>query len=170
VVPGEPARTVTESVYNRLLGETFRPERYPVLAAHGDRLYLGIAPERCLDALDPGGEALERSCHPEDDPPALPDSLKDAFRALDDRIRAVGGTLAVPERYPPFDRLHLVGGRLAFRAVLDDDLRALDVVEDGGRLRRVLLPRGVRVFTGGRSLLLARELLEGTAFAVAPLP
>ena len=158
---------LAERRYNVLGRGRLDPARFPVLAAPGGRIYLGVAPDRCVSLV--GAEDAPRLCHPETSPPPLPDSVVREFRKIELRLRALGADVVVPERYPPFDQILALNGQLAFRVVLGEGRWALDV-HQGDALARLLPPAGVRVLPGSRSLLLARELLEGTAFAVVRLP
>jgi hypothetical protein len=99
----------------------------------------------------------------------LADSTRARLGALAPRFESLGAALLVPERYPPFEDIVEVGGRLAFHTIVDDQARVLDVAA-GDELERFTLPTGARVFTGTRALLFAREDREGTSFAVVPLP
>jgi hypothetical protein len=145
------------------------PMRMPLLASVGRHLYFVITPDRCVTVLDPALGQPGSVCHPDDNPVALPDSLKSVFRELEPRARAVGATLVIPDRLPPFADILAVGGRLAFHVMLDDGTHALEVVRDS-QLERLILPGRASFAAGGRSLLLAQDRLEGTAFAVLPLP
>jgi len=163
------SEVLEDRVYNDLGTGSVDPARFPLLARVGDRLYFGLAPERCVTLLDGSADAPEALCHPATVRVALPDSIQRAFRDLEPRMRAAGATLILPEHHPPFTRLLSVGGRLAFHVVLGDRERALDVVVNGG-LERIVPPQEAILFAGERSLLLAQERLEGTAFAVVVLP
>jgi hypothetical protein len=158
-----------DSVYNDVSRGRVDPSRIPMLARIGDRLHFAITPGRCVRILEAAAGEPDRICHPDADPVRVPDSLKAAFRELEPRARAVGATLVVPERLPPFDGILDVQGRLAFHVVLDDSTHALEVAR-GGRLDRILLPVDTHFAAGTRGLLLARDLTEGTVFAVVPFP
>jgi hypothetical protein len=142
----------------------------PLLTRVGDRLYFAITPERCVTVLEADVDEPARICHPDSNPVQMPDSLKDIVRKLEPRARAVGATLAMPERLPPFDGLLELDGRLAFHVILDDRTHALEVVRGAGRLERILLPRDAKIASGNRGLLLASDRAEGTVFAVTPHP
>jgi hypothetical protein len=141
----------------------------PVLTRAGGRLYLGITPDRCVREVALQPDSARAFCHPDPNPLALPDSVREQLRALTGRLGAQGASVDVPERYPPFEGILEVGGRLAFHSVLSENARAWDVV-NGDRLERILLPTGARIFAGESGLLLARDQLEGTSFVVLPLP
>jgi hypothetical protein len=158
-----------ERDFGDLASGTLDPTRTPVIARTGGRLYLGITPDRCVREVASESGPASAICHPDPQPLALPDSLREQFRALSGRLGAQGTSIAVPERYPPFEDILEVSGRLAFHTLLSEDGRAWDVVNDD-HLERILLPEDTRVFAGTRGLLLARDQLEGTSFAVLPLP
>jgi hypothetical protein len=157
-------------VYNDVSTGKIHPGRMPLLTRVGDRLYFAITPERCVTVLEADVDEPARICHPDSNPVQMPDSLKDIVRKLEPRARAVGATLAMPERLPPFDGLLELDGRLAFHVILDDRTHALEVVRGAGRLERILLPRDAKIASGNRGLLLASDRAEGTVFAVTPHP
>jgi len=163
------SEVLEDRVYNDLASGSVDPARFALLARVGNRLYFGVAPERCVTQLLGSSDARETLCHPAPVRVGLPDSIQRTFRDLEPRMRAAGATLIVPDHHPPFNRLLSVGGRLAFHVVLGDRERALDVVVNGG-LERIVPPPETILFAGERSLLVAQERLEGTAFAVVALP
>jgi hypothetical protein len=160
---------VEERAYGDVRSGRFDLLRAPLLAGVEGRLYLAIAPERCADLVGDGADPSAGVCYPEMETPPLPDSVREQMQALAPRMRALGLTVETAERYPPFTDLLEVGGHLAFEVPLVEGGRAIDVVR-GDALERILLPDGAQVFFGRDEVLIARDLLEGTAFAVLPLP
>jgi hypothetical protein len=156
-------------VYHDPSSGTMDPMHIPLLARVGQHLYFVITPERCVSVLEPVPGQPGSVCHPDDNPLAMPDSLKRVFRELEPRARAIGATLRVPDRFPPFDAILAVGDRLAFHVIVDDSTHALEVVR-GTHLERMILPGRASFAAGSRSLLFAQDRLEGTSFAVLPLP
>jgi hypothetical protein len=160
---------LSERLLTDLRAREIDPTRFPMVTAIEERVYLGVSPDPCVQEVVSGAELATAYCHPHDLVIPVPDSLRAELRRLAPRFTAFGASLVVPERYPPFDAIENVGGQLAFRTLLDDRGRALDVVR-GDRLERILLFDGSEIFPGARGLLLAREEPEGTTFAVLPLP
>jgi hypothetical protein len=158
-----------ERAFSGLRGGTLDPTRVPVLARAAGRLYLGVTPDPCVREVGAEPASARSLCHPDAHPVPLPDSLRRRLGELVPRLGALGASVVVPDRYPPFEGVLEVGGRLAFHVLLEGGGRAWEVVNGGG-LERILLPSEVTVFAGARGLLLAREDVEGTAFAVVPLP
>jgi hypothetical protein len=158
-----------ERLHSDLRAGTIDPTRAPLLARAEGRLYLGLTPERCVREVGAGPGQARVFCHPDSQPVMLPDSMRARLRELAPRFDGTGATLVVPERYPPFDALLEVDGRLAFQVLLDEHARAWDVVA-GRSLERIVLPVDVKVFAGARAVLMAREEPRGTAFGVLPLP
>jgi hypothetical protein len=162
-------QVLMDRVYHETSSGKLDPMRLPLLAGVGRRLYFVISPDRCVTVLEPAPGQPGSICHPDDNPIALPDSLARVFKELEPRARAVGATLVIPERLPPFTDILAVGGELAFHVLVDEDTHALEIVRDD-HLERVILPGRASFAAGSRTLLLARDELEGTAFAVLPLP
>jgi hypothetical protein len=146
------------------------PSRVPLLARVGDRLHFAITPDRCVTVLEAGVDEPAQICHPDPNPVRMPDSLKAPFRKLEAQTRALGATLVIPERFPPFDGLIALDGQLAFHVLIDDRTRALEVARPNGRLDRILLPVGAKLASGARGLLLASDRPQGTVFAVMQHP
>jgi hypothetical protein len=157
-----------DSIYGDLSSGAFDPTRAPMLAAVQGEVYFSITPDRCTQEVGSARVSLTL-CHPDDRPVLLADSARARLGALAPGFESLGAALLVPERYPPFEDIVEVGGRLAFHTIVDDQARVLDVAA-GDELERFTLPTGARVFTGTRALLFAREDREGTSFAVVPLP
>ena len=160
--------SLVDTVFNDL-SRGIDPTRIPLLASVAGSVRFVITPERCVIVLGQSEDVPRSTCHPDADPLLVPDSLKASFKDVESRVRAMGGTLKIPDRFPPFDRLLTVGDQLAFHVILDDSTHALEVVR-GERLERIQLPNRTSFWVGTRTILLAQDRLEGTAFAVLPLP
>jgi hypothetical protein len=159
---------VVDTVYHDLTNHDVDPTSMPLLVRARGILHFVITPDRCVTILEADEQGPDAICHPDRSPLAMPDSVQETFRTLEPRIRALGGTLSIPDRFPPFDRILSIRGNLAFHVMLDDSTHALEVTR-GQELERILLPRA-RFLVGDGTILFAQDRLEGTAFAVLPLP
>ena len=160
-------RPLIEVAYNDLRHARVDPFRSPVVARVDGRLAIGFLPDRCLDVLDEDGTVERRLCYPEGRRRPFPDSALAVLRLIEERT---GGRVefAVPEHAPPFISVESSERAWGFVALLPRGGQALDLVTAHG-LARHLLPPGVEVFLGRRTLLIAKHELAGVAFAVEPL-
>jgi hypothetical protein len=160
---------LAERAYGNVLTGPLNPMEAPALSSVRGQVHFGVVPSRCVERLSAAPGEPGNVCFPDVERPHLPEALTSGFREMEGRAKEAGVRVDLPERYPPFVDLVEVGGRLGFVVLLEQDRVAVDVL-DGDRLRRIVLAPGIRAFFGPSSMLLARDDLEGTAFAVRPLP
>jgi hypothetical protein len=140
----------------------------PLLAAVGDRVYLGLTPDPCIITVERRHTLADRICHPDDNPIVVPDSVRRQIASDAARLPATL-KFVPPNRLPPFDDILRVGDALAFHVLEGDTTSAIEVARDGS-LVRIVPAHGSRYLFGQRGILVAKERAEGTAFAVLPLP
>jgi hypothetical protein len=158
---------IQNPVYMNLKRGTLRLMN-PILTVVGDRVYLGLTPDACIESVTRGQTERERLCHPDTNPQFFPDSIRKQL-ARDMSDLPSGVTFEVPDRLPAFDDILAVGDAVAFHVVRPDSTDAIEVVRDG-KLERIVPVPGNRFFFGKRGVLVAQERPDGTAFAVLPLP
>jgi len=172
VGPDGGAHVLAEWLYNDWGTGFVDPMRFPVLGRVGRDLALGVAPDPCLRILDRGGATVRRLCYPDLPRRPVADSIREQMRHLERslRTRGIGVHVRMSSPYlPAFRGLVGVGNPWGFRAVPPEGGEAVDWVE-AGRLHRIVAPEDGHIFLGTRSILLAVEHVEGTSFAVLPLP
>lgn len=162
-------RTVLERPVQDARGGTVDPYRFPILASVDGTPALGIVGERCLRLADPRADGVERVCYPDLPLAPLPDSLRRTFDRSFARAIREGIRVTLPESLPPFLEVIDGDGAWGFLTVTEQGEYVLDLVRGDG-LRRLTLPPRVRAFPSRDAILLVREELDGTSFAVVPIP
>jgi len=165
------AHVLAERMYNDWRSGSLDPMRFPVLGRVGRRLALGVAPDPCLRILDRSGSTVRRLCYPDLPRRPVTDSIRERMTHLERSIRSQGMDVRVRVNayLPAFRELVGDGDPWGFRAVPPEGGEAVDWVE-AGRLHRIVAPEDGHIFLGKQSILLAVEQVQGTLFAVLPLP
>lgn len=157
-------RVVEDHPLQSLRTGAMDPYATPVIAALDGSVYLGVLSDGCLSRVAGLGEEGTSTslCAPAPAGIPLPDSVRAGFEALAEKMRRIGGDVAIPDVLPPFTDVRTVRAGIVLQVPLADGRDALDLVESGARRTRFSVDVPGATFIGRRHVLLARALVQGT--------
>lgn len=147
------------------------PFRTPVVASWQGGLLLGTGDAPCIRELRSNGVPEDLRCLPRYDRPEVPEHEREAFESRFGGISKLGfQPIEVPDVLPWYDQLFSTGRGLLVRRIAGNEEGEL-----------VLLPRegspvilgsvfSGPVWVGERTMILARDLMQGTEIQVVALP
>lgn len=164
VDPDGHVRVVEDRRLQGLRTEPVDPYATPALLELGGTPYLGTLSGGCLLRLAGfrGRKAPRGLCAVRGSGVPLPDPVRADLEALAEKMRAIGGRVAIPERLPPFTGVRTTPAGPVLEVPLPEGRTALDLVEEGGQRIRFLAEAPGATWVGRRHLLLARVLMGGT--------